>query len=132
MRILWYFRAWTKDSTKPIRLWVEAKNQMAARNLILRENPFITKLTFYKSTKQNNMEPKYVLILDFCVGCLNIIELTDEEVEASEKYEDFSDFLSTLEEKYGFRVENCQWMITESLSICHYKEGKEVKDAELV
>lgn len=78
------------------------------------------------------MEPKYVLILDFCVGCLNIIELTDEEVEASEKYEDFSDFLSTLEEKYGFRVENCQWMITESLSICHYKEGKEVKDAELV
>lgn len=78
------------------------------------------------------MEPKYVLILDFCVGCLNIIELTDEEVEASEKYEDFSDFLSTLEEKYGFRVENCQWMITESLSIYNYKDGKEVKDAELV
>ena len=51
MRILWHFRAWTKDSTEPIRLWVETKNQMAARNLILRENPFITKLTFYKSTR---------------------------------------------------------------------------------
>lgn len=78
------------------------------------------------------MEPKYVLILDFTLGCLNIIELTEKEQKASEKYEDFSDFLSTLEEKYGFRVENCQWMITESLSIYHYKEGKEVKDAELV
>ena len=39
MRILWYFRAWTKESTKPITLWVEAKNQGAARNLIFRENP---------------------------------------------------------------------------------------------
>lgn len=51
MRILWYFMAWTKESTKPIRLWVEAKNQGAARNLIFRENPFITKLMFYKSTR---------------------------------------------------------------------------------
>lgn len=78
------------------------------------------------------MEPKYVLILDFTLGCLNIIELTEEEVEASEKYEDFSDFLSTLEEKYGFRLGNSQWMVTESLSIYHYKDGKEVKYAELV
>ena len=30
------------------------------------------------------MEPKYVLILDFCVGCLNIIKLTDEELRESE------------------------------------------------
>ena len=33
MQILWYFNAWTKDSTKPITLWVEAKNHEAARNL---------------------------------------------------------------------------------------------------
>ena len=26
------------------------------------------------------MEAKYVLILDFTIGCLNIIELTDEEI----------------------------------------------------
>ena len=51
MRILWYFMAWTKESTKPITLWVEAKNQMSARNLIFRENPFITKLMFYKTTR---------------------------------------------------------------------------------
>ena len=78
------------------------------------------------------MEPKYVLILDFTIGCLNIIELTDEELKASEKYEDFSDFLSTLENKYGFRLKNSQWMVTETLSIYHYKDGKEVEDSELI
>ena len=46
---------------------------------------------------QNNknriiMEAKYVLILDFTIGCLNIIELTDEELKASEEYEDFFRF----------------------------------------
>ena len=51
MRILWYFQAWTKDSTKPITLWVEAKNQMSARNLIMRENPFITKLMFHHTKR---------------------------------------------------------------------------------
>ena len=86
---------------------------------------------------QNNknriiMEAKYVLILDFTIGCLNIIELTDEELKASEEYEDFSDFLSTLEDKYGFSLSNSQWMVTETLSIYHYKDGKEVADAELV
>lgn len=50
------------------------------------------------------MEPKYVLILDFFVGCLNIIRLTDEELRESENYENFEDFLLTIEEKYGFRL----------------------------
>ena len=50
------------------------------------------------------MEPKYVLILDFFVGCLNIIKLTDEELRESEEYEDFEFFLSTIEERYGFRL----------------------------
>ena len=75
------------------------------------------------------MEPKYVLILDFCVGCLNIIELTDEELEKSEKYEDFESFLMTLEDKYGFNLRNSQWMTTETLSVYRYKDGKEVEDA---
>ncbi len=53
------------------------------------------------------MEPKYVIILDFCTGTLNIIKLTEEELKASEKYDDFESFLSTLEDKYGFRLNNC-------------------------
>ena len=75
------------------------------------------------------MEPRYVLILDFCIGCLNIIKLTDEELRESENYEDFEDFLSTIEEKYEFRLSDCNWMVTENLSIYRYENGKEVENA---
>ena len=51
MRILWYFLAYSQGATKPIVLWVEAKNQMAARNMIHRENPFITKLMFQRTKR---------------------------------------------------------------------------------
>ena len=71
------------------------------------------------------MEPKYVLILDFFVGCLNIIRLTDEELRESEEYEDFESFLSTIEERYGFRLNSCQWMVTENLDIHCYQNGEE-------
>ena len=74
------------------------------------------------------MEPKYVLILDFFVGCLNIIKLTDEELRESEEYEeyeDFESFLSTIEERYGFRLNSCQWMVTENLDIHCYQSGEE-------
>lgn len=74
------------------------------------------------------MEPKYVLMLNLCVGCLNIIKLTDEELKESEMYEDFENFLSTIEEKYGFRLSNYQWMTTEELNICRYENGREVED----
>ena len=49
MQILWYFHAWTKDSTKPITLWVEAKNHESARNAIMRENPYINRLMFIRT-----------------------------------------------------------------------------------
>lgn len=39
------------------------------------------------------MEPKYVLILDYCSGTLNIIELTDKELRESEHYENFESYL---------------------------------------
>ena len=72
------------------------------------------------------MDTNYVIILDFCGGYLNIIHLSEEEKKKSEKYEDFESFLSTLEEKYGFRLSNCQWMTTESLQVYYYENGKEV------
>ena len=75
------------------------------------------------------MEPRYVLVLDFCFGCLNNIKLTDEELRESEKYDDFEDFLSTIEEKYEFRLSDCNWMVTENLSIYRYENGKEVENA---
>ena len=73
------------------------------------------------------MEPKYVIILDFCIGALGIIKLTEEELKESEKYDDFENFLSSLEDKYGFRLNNCQWMATETLNIYWYEDGQEVR-----
>lgn len=72
------------------------------------------------------MEPRYVTILDFCIGVLIIIRLTDEEVKESERYDDFEEYLSTLEDKYGFRLNNCQWMTTENLNVYWYDNGQEV------
>lgn len=77
------------------------------------------------------MEPNYVYILDFTQGILNIIHLTPEEVKASESYESFEEFLATLEEKYGFRLSNCQWMCSETMKIYLYQNGKEA-DAPLL
>ena len=70
------------------------------------------------------MEPKYVIILDFCVGALNIIKLTQEELQESENYDDFESFQSTLEDKYGFNLNNCQWMTTENLNVYWYENGQ--------
>lgn len=75
------------------------------------------------------MEPNYVIILDFCGGYLNIIHLTAEEIKESENYEDFESFLCTLEDKYGFRLKDCQWMTTETLQIFRYEKGEEVNHA---
>ena len=75
------------------------------------------------------MEPNYLIVLDFCGDYLNVIKLTEQEKKESEKYEDFEAFLSTLEEKYGFRVSNCQWMTTETLQVYYYENGKEVSHA---
>lgn len=75
------------------------------------------------------MEPKYVLILDYCIGTLSIIKLTDEEINESYNYEDFESFLMTIEEKYGFRLSDCNWMVSENLNIYRYKNGKEINHA---
>lgn len=70
-----------------------------------------------------NMEMNYIIILDFCVGCVNVIKLTEEEKKKSYQYDDFEDFLCTLEEKYGFKVDNCQWMGVETLETYYYENG---------
>lgn len=72
------------------------------------------------------MKTNYIIILDFCGGWLNIIHLTDEEKRQADGYGDFEDFLYTLEDRYGFRLNDCQWMTTETLNICLYENGIEV------
>lgn len=75
------------------------------------------------------METNYLLILDYASGIMNIIHLTAEEIKESEKYDDFSDFLHTLEDKYEFRLKDCEWMTVDSLQIYRYENGKEVSNA---
>jgi ferric-dicitrate binding protein FerR (iron transport regulator) len=66
------------------------------------------------------METRYVIILDFCTGSLIKIRLSDKQVRASYQYDDFEDFLTTLEDAYGFRLKNCQWMTCETLTEYSY------------
>lgn len=72
------------------------------------------------------METNYVIILDYCGGHLNIIHLTDEEKRQAESYDDFEEYLYTLEDRYGFRLKDCQWMTSESLQIYRYENGNDV------
>lgn len=69
------------------------------------------------------MEINYLIILDFTNGCLNIIKMNAEEKEAAYKFDDFEQFLYTLEDKYGFKVSQNQWMTTEKVDIYHYENG---------
>ena len=62
------------------------------------------------------MDINYVVLLDYSIGELIKIRLTEEEKIESENYEDFEEFISTLEDKYSFKLFNCCWMSCEVLS----------------
>ena len=60
------------------------------------------------------METNYIIILDYSVGEVIKIKLTQEQIKESEQYDDFESFLSTLEDEYDFRLKDCLWMVTEN------------------
>ena len=63
------------------------------------------------------MEPNYLILLNFCVGEVVKIKLTEEEKRKSEEYEDFEDFMrKELEDKYQFNTSDVCWMTLETLS----------------
>ncbi|MEY8685214.1 hypothetical protein AB9N12_03405 [Bacteroides sp. AN502(2024)] len=62
------------------------------------------------------METNYLILLDYSVGEIIKIRLTEQEKAESESYEDFEEFIRTLEKKYGFRLSDCSWMSCEVLS----------------
>lgn len=72
------------------------------------------------STIGKVMEPRYIIIMDFFTGELIKIRLTDEQLTVSEEYEDFGEFLSTLEEEYGFRLKDSHYMTCHTLSERNY------------
>ena len=62
------------------------------------------------------MKANFLILLDCSVGELIKIRLTEQEKIESESYQDFEEFISTLEDKYNFRLSNCSWMCCEVLS----------------
>ena len=64
------------------------------------------------------MELRFIVIINFDPqsGEILKIRLTDEELAESEKYEDMETYLSTLEEKYEFKLSNSVWMATNKLT----------------
>ena len=62
------------------------------------------------------MDINYIVLLDCSVGEVIKIRLSAEEKIESENYEDFSEFLETLEDKYNFNLGYCSWMSCEVLS----------------
>lgn len=65
-------------------------------------------------------QTKFVLLLDYTGGTLIKIQLTDEELKEAKKYEDFEDFLHTLEDKYEFRLRDCEWMSVNEITEREY------------
>ena len=63
------------------------------------------------------MEPNFLILLNYCVGEVVKIKLTEEEKRKSEEYEDFEDFMrKKLEDQYQFNLSDCCWMTLETLS----------------
>ena len=65
-------------------------------------------------------QTKFVLLLDYTGGTLIKIKLTEEEQEKSLEYEDFEDFLYTLEDRYEFRLRDCEWMSVNEITERNY------------
>lgn len=64
----------------------------------------------------SDVEPRYVIILDYSCGEIIKIRLTDEQLKESDSYPDFESYLSTLEDRYDFRLKDCCWMCCENLT----------------
>ena len=66
------------------------------------------------------MDLNYIIILDFCTATVIKIRLSKQQIEEFHKYQDSEEFLSTLEDEYGFQVKNCCWMACETLNEEYY------------
>ena len=59
-------------------------------------------------------------MLDYSIGEIIKIRLSEDEKAESKNYEDFEEFIYTLEDKYNFSLKNCFWMSCEILSERNY------------
>ena len=60
------------------------------------------------------METEYVILPEFSTGEIIKIKLSERQKKEAEQYDDFEEYLATLEKEYEFRLDDCQWMVTET------------------
>ena len=73
------------------------------------------------------MEPNFLILLNYSVGGIVKIKLTEEEKKTSEAYENFEEFIREhIEKKYQVRLKDCEWMTLETLSerTCNMEGGE--------
>jgi hypothetical protein len=56
------------------------------------------------------METNYIIILNYSAGEVIKIKLSKKQKLESEQYDDFGEYLGTLEEEYDFKLKDCLWM----------------------
>ena len=70
------------------------------------------------------MECTYLILLDYCVGEVIKVKLTESEKQQLDQTEDHEDFLYSIEDKYDFKVSQVSWMLCENL--CERINGMDV------
>ena len=60
---------------------------------------------------------KYLALLDYSIPKVRIIKLDSEDEELLENCEVGSDFIYQVEDKYGFRENQCSWMLMDELNL---------------
>ena len=66
-----------------------------------------------------------IVLLCYSTSEVLFINLTPEEIKKSEEYDNFEEFLYTLQNRYSFRLKDCYWLVTDDPQVTVYKEGKE-------
>ena len=53
---------------------------------------------------------EHIVILDYIYTRIIKIKLSEKQIKEASKYDNYEEYLTTLENKYGFMVNNCDWM----------------------
>lgn len=59
------------------------------------------------------MESTYLVLLDYCVGEVIKVKLTDDKRKRLDESDDAEDFLYSIEKKYHSKVSQVSWMLCE-------------------
>ena len=61
------------------------------------------------------MENTYLILLDYCVGEVIKVKLSESEKRQLDQTENHEEFLYSIEDKYQFKVSQVSWMLCDNL-----------------